>query len=114
MLLIELCWRNAMDHRNGKAGTTMISRDSTGKMLDGIAFVQSVATVLLAETLAALRSAVRWAVRNGVERLIFESDCKELIQVLNRKVDAPWLIEPLVRSIWMLIASLSFYAFFYI
>ncbi|GLT32842.1 hypothetical protein SLA2020_074780 [Shorea laevis] len=67
-------------------------------------------SVLMAETLA-LRAAVGWAARNGLKDIIFESDSKELMQVVNKKVHLPWQIEPLVLSVWQLCKSFSFCEF---
>ncbi|GLT88185.1 hypothetical protein SLE2022_062200 [Rubroshorea leprosula] len=61
----------------------------------------------------ALRAAVGWAARNSLKDIIFESDSKELVQAVNKKVHLPWQIEPLVLSVWELCKSFSFCEFNY-
>ncbi|GKV24612.1 hypothetical protein SLEP1_g34198 [Rubroshorea leprosula] len=59
-------------------------------------------------------SRVGWAARNGLKDIIFESDSKELVQAINKKVHLPWQIEPLVLSVWELCKSFSFCEFNYV
>ncbi|GLT60633.1 hypothetical protein SLA2020_333910 [Shorea laevis] len=103
----------AVDVNNGVAGLAVVCRNSRGILVDGLAFKQSVSSVLMAETLA-VRAAVGWAARNGLKDIIFESDSKELMQVVNKKVHLPWQIEPLVLSVWELCKSFSFCEFNYV
>ncbi|GLT87417.1 hypothetical protein SLE2022_055020 [Rubroshorea leprosula] len=78
----------AMDVKNGVAGLAVVCRNSRGILVDGLAFKQSVSSVLMAETLT-LRAAVGWAARNGLKDIIFESDNKELMQVVNKRFICP-------------------------
>ncbi|GLU22360.1 hypothetical protein SLE2022_384410 [Rubroshorea leprosula] len=103
----------AVDVKNGVAGLAVVCRNSRGILVDGLAFKQSISSVLMAETLA-LRAAVGWAARNGLKDIIFESDSKELVQAINKKVHLPWQIEPLVLSVWELCKSFSFCEFNYV
>ncbi|GKV49287.1 hypothetical protein SLEP1_g56044 [Rubroshorea leprosula] len=75
----------AMDVKNGVAGLAVVCRNSRGILVDGLAFKQSVSSVLMAETLT-LRAAVGWAARNGLKDIILESNSKELMQVVNKRL----------------------------
>ncbi|GLT89764.1 hypothetical protein SLE2022_077350 [Rubroshorea leprosula] len=88
----------AVDIKNGVAGLVVVCRNSRGILVHGLAFKQSVSSVLMAETLA-LRATVGWAARNGLKKIMFEFDSKELMQVVNKKVHLPWQIELLVLSV---------------
>ncbi|GKV37121.1 hypothetical protein SLEP1_g45183 [Rubroshorea leprosula] len=103
----------AVDVKNGVAGLAVVCRNSRGILVDGLAFKQSISSVLMVETLA-LRAAVGWAARNGLKDIIFESNSKELVQAVNKKVHLPWQIEPLVLSVWELCKSFSFCEFNYV
>ncbi|GLT50100.1 hypothetical protein SLA2020_236100 [Shorea laevis] len=98
---------------NGIAGLAVVCHNGRGILVNGFAFKQSVSSVLMVETLA-LRAAVRWAIRNGLKEIIFESDGKELMRVINKMVSLPWRIKPLVLSIWELRKAFSFCEFTYV
>ncbi|GLU16943.1 hypothetical protein SLE2022_333470 [Rubroshorea leprosula] len=103
----------AVDVKNDVAGLAVVCCNGRGILVDGLAFKQLVSSVLMAETLA-LRAAVGWATRNGLKEIIFKSDSKELMQVVNKKVSLPWQIELSALSIWELCKPFSFCEFNYV
>ncbi|GLU22269.1 hypothetical protein SLE2022_383580 [Rubroshorea leprosula] len=91
----------------------VVCRDSRSSLLDGLVFKQAVASVLMAEALA-LHAAIGLAVSNRMQKVIFVSDCRILIQVLNKELSLPWQIAPVVQSIWIPTASFDLSNFVYV
>ncbi|PON84436.1 hypothetical protein TorRG33x02_197690 [Trema orientale] len=60
-----------------------------------------------AETSALLLGGVELARENAWQFVIFERDCKVLVQSWNKEGDPPWTISPLLNRAWTFVSSFT-------
>jgi ribonuclease HI len=88
---VKVNWDASVNKLQNKMGAGVVVRDSTGAVLAMLCTTKnSINSPAVAETVGAW-AAVELATRMGFQRVIFEGDALEIIQVLNREGES-WAI----------------------
>ncbi|XP_026377852.1 uncharacterized protein LOC113272180 [Papaver somniferum] len=77
------------------AGIAMLTRNSTRSYVAGKGVLRRVATVHQAESWSLLE-ATQWAEQQQWKNVIFEFDCKNLVNTVNMGIHPPWQSSPLL------------------
>ncbi|XP_026417019.1 uncharacterized protein LOC113312484 [Papaver somniferum] len=79
------------------AGIVMLTRNSTGSYVAGKGVLRRVNHVHLDESWALLE-AMHWAIQNNWNKVIFESDCKNVVLPVNEGLLPYWQSSPLLNK----------------
>ncbi|KAL4377090.1 hypothetical protein GQ457_02G030170 [Hibiscus cannabinus] len=103
----------AFDKHTGKAAAAAVARDSSGRIVAGDSDCFFASSASTAEALA-IRLGVTLALSVGLDNVIVESDCKEVIYRLISGVQSAWESAAVEEDILSRISSLSTCSFSFV
>lgn len=109
MDIIKINTDAGFDHRLDVGSAGIVARDIKGELVCGFTKKFPATNPLIAEALA-LREAVAIAVNLGMSKVLFESDCLELVSAC-RKESKRGVIANIVQDILHMAANLNWYGF---
>lgn len=87
-------------------GLGVILMDSAGSVMDGFCGSKVASSAFMTEAYA-LRMTTVMAISLGLENIVLESDCSELVDCVNNRLGGPWDCKVIVDDIVNLLGSVS-------